>query len=93
MAFVAPSSRGITARRFSNSAARSRVMTPLRMAGDREEILGKVRTIVMQQLAVEESQVVPSASFTQDLGADSLDTVELIMALEEGFDVRPVTIG
>lgn len=51
------------------------------------EILAKVKDIVVSQLAVEESQVIPSASFTQDLGADSLDTVELIMALEEGFDV------
>ncbi|CAM9758834.1 unnamed protein product, partial [Ectocarpus fasciculatus] len=57
------------------------------MAGDEAEILDKVRGIVVSQLAVEETQVVPSASFTQDLGADSLDTVELIMALEEGFDV------
>lgn len=51
------------------------------------EILGKVKEIVVSQLAVEEAQVVPSASFTKELGADSLDTVELIMALEEGFDV------
>ena len=51
------------------------------------EILSKVKGIVVSQLAVEDSQVVPGASFTQDLGADSLDTVELIMALEEGFDV------
>ena len=62
-------------------------MPQLRMGGDSGEVLSKVRTIVAQQLAVEESQVVPEASFTQDLGADSLDTVELIMALEEGFDV------
>ena len=62
-------------------------MSPLRMGSDSEEVLSKVRTIVAQQLAVEESQVVPAASFTQDLGADSLDTVELIMALEEGFNV------
>lgn len=62
-------------------------MSPLRMGGDSGDVLSKVRNIVAQQLAVEESQVVPEASFTQDLGADSLDTVELIMALEEGFDV------
>lgn len=62
-------------------------MSPLRMGGDSGDVLSKVRTIVAQQLAVEESQVVPTASFTQDLGADSLDTVELIMALEEGFNV------
>lgn len=57
------------------------------MGPDQAEILSKVQSIVVQQLAVEESQVVPGASFTKDLGADSLDTVELIMALEEGFDV------
>ncbi|CAN0246280.1 unnamed protein product [Ectocarpus sp. 12 AP-2014] len=58
------------------------------MAGDEADILNKVRGIVVSQLAVEEAQVVPAASFTQDLGADSLDTVELIMALEEGFDIE-----
>eukprot|EP00904_Undaria_pinnatifida_P011944 jgi/Undpi1/7880/HiC_scaffold_24.g10352.m1 len=63
-------------------------MPQLRMGGDSGEVLSKVRTIVAQQLAVEESQVIPEASFTQDLGADSLDTVELIMALEEGFDIE-----
>lgn len=68
-------------------------MPPLRMAGDSGEILSKVKEIVVQQLAVEESQVVPSASFTQDLGADSLDTVELIMALEEGFDVSVLVLA
>lgn len=57
------------------------------MAADKADILNKVRSIVVQQLAVEESQVTLDASFTKDLGADSLDTVELIMALEEGFDV------
>lgn len=76
----------MTAHRCATSVARQRV-TPLRMGGDSTEILTKVQSIVAQQLAVEESQVVPTASFTQDLGADSLDTVELIMALEEGFDV------
>ncbi|CAM9407093.1 unnamed protein product, partial [Ascophyllum nodosum] len=43
---------------------------------------------VVRKLAVEQSKVVPTASFTEDLGADSLDTVELIMALEEGFDIE-----
>ncbi|CAN0264307.1 unnamed protein product, partial [Ascophyllum nodosum] len=58
-----------------------------------EEILSKVQSIVVQQLAVEQSKVVPTASFTEDLGADSLDTVELIMALEEGFDVSILHTG
>ncbi len=46
----------------------------------------RVKKIVVEQLGVEESQVTPDASFVDDLGADSLDTVELVMALEEEFD-------
>jgi len=48
----------------------------------------KVREIIVDQLGVDEQQVVASASFIEDLGADSLDTVELVMALEEEFDVE-----
>jgi acyl carrier protein len=48
----------------------------------------KVKKIVSEQLGVEESQVTPEASFANDLGADSLDTVELVMALEEEFDIE-----
>ncbi|MDR9498071.1 MAG: acyl carrier protein [Hydrogenovibrio sp.] len=46
----------------------------------------RVKKIVVEQLGVEEDQVTPDASFIDDLGADSLDTVELVMALEEEFD-------
>jgi acyl carrier protein len=46
----------------------------------------RVKKIVAEQLGVKEEQVVPSASFRDDLGADSLDTVELVMALEEEFE-------
>lgn len=49
------------------------------------EILEKVKKVVIDQLSVDESQVTPTASFTADLGADSLDTVELVMAFEEAF--------
>ena len=52
-----------------------------------EEIQGKVVAIIVDKLGVDESSVVPSASFTNDLGADSLDTVELIMELEKQFDI------
>ena len=45
-----------------------------------------VRKIVAEQLGVDEEKVVPEARFIEDLGADSLDTVELVMALEEEFD-------
>lgn len=51
------------------------------------EIATKVTSIITDKLGVEESQVVPEASFTNDLGADSLDTVELIMELEKEFDL------
>ncbi len=53
-----------------------------------EDILGKVQKIVSEQLGVEVAEVKPEASFTDDLGADSLDTVELVMALEEEFDIE-----
>ena len=48
----------------------------------------KVIEIIIDQLGVDEKQVNPEASFIDDLGADSLDTVELVMALEEEFDVE-----
>ena len=51
------------------------------------EIATKVTSIITDKLGVEESQVTPEASFTNDLGADSLDTVELIMELEKEFDL------
>jgi len=48
----------------------------------------KVKEIIVDQLGVDGNQVVASASFIEDLGADSLDTVELVMALEEEFDIE-----
>ncbi len=48
-------------------------------------IFDKIKPIVVEQLGVEEKDVVPTASFVEDLGADSLDLVELIMSLEEAF--------
>ena len=48
----------------------------------------RVKQIIMDQLGVEAKQVVPEASFVDDLGADSLDAVELVMALEEEFDIE-----
>jgi acyl carrier protein len=52
------------------------------------EITNRVKAIITDKLGVEESQVTPEASFTNDLGADSLDTVELIMELEKEFDLQ-----
>lgn len=48
----------------------------------------KIKSIIAEQLGVKEDEVTPEASFIDDLGADSLDTVELIMALEEEFSVE-----
>jgi len=48
----------------------------------------KVKQIIVEQLGVEESEVTSTASFVDDLGADSLDTVELVMAFEEGFSIE-----
>ncbi|MBT9315386.1 acyl carrier protein [Leptothoe spongobia] len=53
-----------------------------------DTILGKVQKIVSEQLGVDLDTVKPEASFANDLGADSLDTVELVMALEEEFDIE-----
>lgn len=52
------------------------------------EILDQVKQIVVEQLNVSEDEVVPTASFVDDLGADSLDVVELVMELEEKFDLE-----
>jgi acyl carrier protein len=48
----------------------------------------KVKAIIVEQLSVDEAEVTATASFIDDLGADSLDTVELVMALEEGFGIE-----
>ena len=48
----------------------------------------RIKEIIVEQLGVEEDQITPDASFIDDLGADSLDTVELVMAFEEEFDIE-----
>jgi acyl carrier protein len=53
-----------------------------------EVIFEKVRGIVAEQLSVDAAEVKPESNFQNDLGADSLDTVELVMALEEQFDIE-----
>ena len=53
-----------------------------------EAILEKVRSIVSEQLSVDAGEVKADSNFQNDLGADSLDTVELVMALEEEFDIE-----
>lgn len=51
------------------------------------DVASKVKAIIVDKLGVEESEVTPQASFTNDLGADSLDTVELIMEFEKEFSI------
>lgn len=53
-----------------------------------EEIESKIKTVIAEELGVDVSKVVPEASFTEDLGADSLDNVELVMMLEEQFGIE-----
>lgn len=52
----------------------------------KKEVVEKVKQIISEQLGIDEADITPSASFIDDLGADSLDQVELVMALEEAFD-------
>lgn len=54
---------------------------------EREEIMDKVKSVIVEQLNVDEDVVTEDASFIDDLGADSLDIVELVMALEEEFGI------
>ncbi|GAB1399234.1 MAG: acyl carrier protein [Synergistaceae bacterium] len=54
----------------------------------KEEMLSRLKEIIIDRLDVEEDQIVPEASFVEDLGADSLDIVELIMGIEEEFDIE-----
>jgi acyl carrier protein len=52
-----------------------------------QDVESKVKAIIVDKLGVDESEVTPDANFTNDLGADSLDTVELIMEFEKEFDI------
>ncbi|MGD0273599.1 MAG: acyl carrier protein [Gaiellaceae bacterium] len=58
------------------------------MAASREEVFGRVKEVLVEQLGVDESEVTEAASFQEDLDADSLDLVELIMELEDSFDIK-----
>ena len=58
------------------------------MSLDRSEVEEKIKSIIVEQLGIEESEVELESSFIDDLGADSLDTVELVMAFEEEFDLE-----
>ena len=54
----------------------------------KEDVLSRLMEIITERLDVEEDQIVPEATFVEDLGADSLDIVELIMGIEEEFDIE-----
>jgi len=58
------------------------------MAASREEVFGRVKEVLVEQLGVDESEVTEEASFQENLDADSLDLVELIMELEDSFDIK-----
>ena len=58
------------------------------MATSDKPVEERVKAIIVEQLGVEENDVTPAAKFIEDLGADSLDTVELVMAFEEEFDIE-----
>ena len=58
------------------------------MGMDRNEVQSKVIAIIVEQLGIEEAEVKEESNFIDDLGADSLDTVELVMAFEEEFDLE-----
>ena len=58
------------------------------VVASKEQIFDKVKEIIVDQLGVEEDEVTPQAHFIEDLGADSLDIVELVMALEEEFGIE-----
>ncbi|MGH9805194.1 MAG: acyl carrier protein [Candidatus Acidiferrales bacterium] len=58
------------------------------MAEAKAAVREKVKQIIIEQLGVDEAEVTETASFVDDLGADSLDTVELVMALEEAFGIE-----
>jgi len=55
------------------------------MGNATQTVFERVKKVIVEQLSVDENEVTPEANFTQDLGADSLDTVELVMAFEEEF--------
>ena len=78
-------SNNSAARKATGDTARKTVLGANKNMSSIEE---RVKKIVCEQLGVKEDEVKPSASFVEDLGADSLDTVELVMALEEEFETE-----
>jgi acyl carrier protein len=71
-----------------NSAKLAKINAFARIPGGSMAVKEKVKQIIVEQLGVDESQVDDNASFVDDLGADSLDIVELVMAFEEAFELE-----
>src|SRR5207248_1667656 len=78
----------ITLKSFASYFGARRVRARVGAQEDGMAVDDKVKQIVSEQLGVDEGEVTPSASFVDDLGADSLDVVELVMAFEEAFDIE-----
>jgi acyl carrier protein len=83
--WAAARKQGSCHRGLQNKALRNKELGAKK---DMSSIEERVKKIVCEQLGVKEDEVKPSASFVEDLGADSLDTVELVMALEEEFETE-----
>jgi acyl carrier protein len=75
-------------RRVSEGVGESEGDAPRLMEECFMAVADKVKSIIVEQLGVDEEEVTPDASFVDDLGADSLDTVELVMAFEEEFGIE-----
>lgn len=58
------------------------------MSSSNADVRSKIKSLISEQLGVEEGKITDESSFVDDLGADSLDTVELVMALEESFEIE-----
>jgi acyl carrier protein len=76
---------GLRALKYRDQAVDRNERRPLRKERQMSDVAERVKKIVIEHLGVEESKVTETASFIDDLGADSLDTVELVMAFEEEF--------
>jgi acyl carrier protein len=72
----------------ADEAYRTRIRSRGEEREDRMAVADQVKKIIVEQLGVDEDEVTPDASFVDDLGADSLDTVELVMAFEEEFGIE-----
>jgi acyl carrier protein len=78
----------LAAHRRERAGEANAPITPDEFEEDRMAVADQVKKIIVEQLGVDEEEVTPDASFVDDLGADSLDTVELVMAFEEEFGIE-----